>query len=115
MAYTPGNVHNSKEFDKLLDINKHKSKIKTCGEVYADSAYANKKNDEKLGQQNNKVLHRAYRNTPLTDRQKQENKQRSSIRYIVFIKSKKNLIFPAVYCFISLFLVLSHSLGVTTP
>jgi hypothetical protein len=27
---------------------------------YADSAYANKKNDEKLGKQNNKVLHRAY-------------------------------------------------------
>jgi hypothetical protein len=42
----------------LLGINKHKHKneIKTCGEVYADSAYANKKNDEKLGQQNNKVL-----------------------------------------------------------
>jgi hypothetical protein len=41
--------------DKLLGINKHKNKnkIKTCGEVYADSAYANKKNDEKLGQQNN--------------------------------------------------------------
>jgi hypothetical protein len=37
----------------------HKNKIKTCGEVYADSAYTNKKNDEKLGQQNNKVLHRA--------------------------------------------------------
>jgi hypothetical protein len=33
---------------------KNKNKIKTCGEVYADSAYANKKNDEKLGQQNNK-------------------------------------------------------------
>jgi hypothetical protein len=29
----------------LLGINKHKNKIKTCGEVYADSAYANKKND----------------------------------------------------------------------
>jgi IS5 family transposase len=83
MTYTPGNVHDSKEFYKLLGINKHKNKIKTCGEVYADSAYANKKNDEKLGKQNNKVLHRAYRNTPLTDRQKQENKQRSSIRYIV--------------------------------
>ncbi|CAC9634910.1 hypothetical protein, partial [uncultured Gammaproteobacteria bacterium] len=85
MTYTPGNVHDSKEFDKLLGINKHKNKnkIKTCGEVYADSAYANKKNDEKLGKQNNKALHRAYRNTPLTDRQKQENKQRSSIRYIV--------------------------------
>jgi hypothetical protein len=54
----------------LLGINKHKhkNKIKTCGEVYADSAYTNKKNDEKLSQQNNKVLHRAYRNTPLTDR-----------------------------------------------
>jgi hypothetical protein len=36
----------AKEFDKLLGINKHKNKnkIKTCGEVYADSAYANKKN-----------------------------------------------------------------------
>ena len=49
MTYTPGNVHDSKEFDKLLGINKHKNKIKTYGEVYADSAYANKKNDEKLG------------------------------------------------------------------
>jgi hypothetical protein len=29
----------------VLGINKHKNKIKTCGEVYADSAYANKKND----------------------------------------------------------------------
>ncbi len=60
-----------------------RTKIPYLPEVYADSAYANKKNDEKLGKQNNKVLHRAYRNTPLTDRQKQENKQRSSIRYIV--------------------------------
>jgi hypothetical protein len=42
----------------LLGINKHKNKIKTYGEVYADSAYANKKNDEKLGKQNNKVLDR---------------------------------------------------------
>jgi IS5 family transposase len=57
MTYTPGNVHDSKEFDKLLGINKHKNKIKTYGEVYADSAYANKKNDEKLDKQNNKVLH----------------------------------------------------------
>ncbi len=41
------------------------------------------KNDEKLGKENNKILHRAYRNKPLTKQQKQENKQRSSIRYIV--------------------------------
>ncbi len=32
---------------------------------------------------NNKILHRAYRNKPLTKQQKQDNKQRSSIRYIV--------------------------------
>ncbi|BAS67324.1 IS5 family transposase [Bathymodiolus septemdierum thioautotrophic gill symbiont] len=79
MTYTPGNVHDSKEFDKLLDI----SKSKTCGQVFADSAYANKNNNEKLGKENNKILHRAYRNKPLTKEQKQENKQRSSIRYIV--------------------------------
>jgi hypothetical protein len=47
----------------------YRTKIPYLPEVYADSAYANKKNDEKLGKQNNKVLHRAYRNTPLTDRQ----------------------------------------------
>ncbi len=83
MTYTPGNVHDSQEFDKLLDVGCTNNKIKTHGQVYADSAYANKKNDKKLGKQNNKVLHRAYRNTPLTDQQKQDNKQRSSIRYIV--------------------------------
>jgi IS5 family transposase len=40
MTYTSGNVHDSKEFDKLLGINKYKNKnkIKTCGEVYADSS-----------------------------------------------------------------------------
>ncbi|SHE20661.1 Mobile element protein [Bathymodiolus brooksi thiotrophic gill symbiont] len=83
MTFTLGNVHDSQEFDKLLDCGRAKDKLKTCGEVYADSAYANKKNDKKLGKKNNKVLHRAYRNTPLTQVQKQENKQCSSIRYIV--------------------------------
>ena len=83
MTFTPGNVHDSQEFDKLLDCGRVKDKLKTCGEVYADSTYANKTNDKKLGKQNNKVLHRAYRNTSLTQVQKQENKQRSSIRYIV--------------------------------
>ena len=79
MTFTPGNVHDSQEFDKLLDV----SKTKTCGQVFADSAYANKRNDKKLGKQNNKVLHRAYRNTLLTNKQKQDNRQRSSVRYIV--------------------------------
>jgi IS5 family transposase len=83
MTYTPGNVHDSQELDELLDINKSKDKLKVSGQVYADSAYANKLNDKKLGKQNNKILHRAYRNKSLTQQQKQENKQRSSIRYIV--------------------------------
>ena len=83
MTYTPGNVHDSQELDELLDINKSKDKLKVGGQVYADSAYANKLNDKKLGKQNNKILHRAYRNKPLTQQQKQDNKQRSSIRYVV--------------------------------
>lgn len=83
MTYTPGNVHDSQEFDELLDIKSSDSQVKATGQVYADSAYANKDNDKKLGKQNNKVSHRAYRNKPLTKQQKQENKQRSSIRYIV--------------------------------
>ena len=56
MTYTPGNVHDSQELDELLDINKSKDKLKVGGQVYADSAYANKLNDKK---------------------------QRSSIRYVV--------------------------------
>jgi IS5 family transposase len=83
MTYTPGNVHDSQELDELLDINKSKDKLKVGGQVYADSAYANKLNDKKLGKHNNKILHRAYRNKPLTQQQKQDNKQRSSIRYVV--------------------------------
>ena len=85
MTFTPGNVHDSQEIDELLGIDKNKAnkRTKIPGQVYADSAYANKLNDKKLGKHNNKILHRAYRNKPLTQQQKQENKQRSSIRYIV--------------------------------
>ena len=91
MTYTKGSVHDSQELDALLGIdinhsnanNTNKDSIKTPGQVYADSAYANKLNDKKLGKQNNKILHRAYRNKPITQQQKQDNKQRSSIRYIV--------------------------------
>jgi len=85
MTFTPGNVHDSQEFDELLGIDKNKAnkRTKIPGQVYADSAYTNKLNDKKLGKQNNKILHRAYRNKSLTQQQKQENKQRSSIRYIV--------------------------------
>lgn len=87
MTYTKGSVHDSQEFDALLNISNLKDsstdRLRVGGEVYADSAYANKNNDKKLGKRNNKILHRAYRNKPLTKQQKQQNKQRSSIRYIV--------------------------------
>ena len=63
---TAGNVHDSKELEKLLEFKEGKSVRK----VYADSAYANGKNEEKLGAENNKILHRAYRNKPLTREQK---------------------------------------------
>jgi IS5 family transposase len=75
MTYTPGNVHDSKEFDHLLGDMR--------GQVYADSAYANKDNDRKLGKVNNKILHSAYRNKPLTAQQKAQNKIYSSVRYVV--------------------------------
>ena len=83
MTYTPGNIHDSQELDRLLAVENSNNKLKTCAEVYADSAHTNKKNDKKFGKQNNKILHRAYRNTPLIDQQKQDNKQRSSICYVV--------------------------------
>jgi len=70
MTYTPGNVHDSQEFDNLLDIEKTKNKLKAGGQVYADSTYTNKLNAKKLGKYNNKILHRAYRNKPLIQQQK---------------------------------------------
>ena len=56
MTFTPGNVHDSQEFDELLGIDKNKAnkRTKIPGQVYADSAYANKLNDKKLGKHNNK-------------------------------------------------------------
>jgi IS5 family transposase len=67
MTFTATNVHDSQELDKL---------VKGCGgQIYGDSAYANKKNDKKFGVKNNKILHRAYRNKPLTKVKKREIKQ----------------------------------------
>jgi len=74
-SYTAGNQHDSTEFDNLLTGKEL--------EVYADSAYASKKNHQKLGKRRNKILHRAYRNKPLTAEQKRQNKERSRIRSTV--------------------------------
>ena len=85
MTYTLGNVHDSLhdfgEFDHLLGDRR--------GQVYADSAYTHraqvptKTMTRKLGKENNRILHRAYRNTPLTEQQKALNKMYSSVRYVV--------------------------------
>jgi IS5 family transposase len=74
---TAGNVHDSQVFTQLLSGDE--------AAVYADSAYASGKTDawlkdKKIG---NGVLDRAYRNTPLSDQQKQRNKTLSKTRYIV--------------------------------
>jgi len=74
LEYTKANVHDSQVFEEILTGYEH--------EVYADSAYASQATDQLLGKKN-KVLHRAYRNRPLTDKQKQENQQRSKTRSTV--------------------------------
>ena len=76
---TAGHIHDSKELEKLLEFKDGKS-VGKCMQI---GAYANRKNDEKLGAENNKILHKAYRNKPLTREQKRENRVNSSIRYVV--------------------------------
>lgn len=74
LAYSPANDHDSQHFDEVL--------TGTESAVYADSAYASKKNEARLGKKS-KILHRAYRNTPLTDAQKAANKIHSGVRSTV--------------------------------
>ena len=73
-AFTAGNVHDSNHFIDLLSGNE--------SEVYADSAYKSKKHDDWLEshQVGNKVVVRAYRNTPLTLEQKKKNQRHSGTR-----------------------------------
>jgi IS5 family transposase len=74
---TPGNVHDSQVFEDLF-TGREKA-------VYADSAYKSEVHDQLLktkGIQNN-LLNRAYRNTPLTEAQKQFNCYASQVRCTV--------------------------------
>ena len=76
-AFTSGNVHDSNHFIDLLSGKE--------SEVYADSAYKSKKHDEWLEDHHvgNKVVERAYRNTPLTPEQKKKNERNSGTRCTV--------------------------------
>ncbi|MBK8815552.1 MAG: transposase [Methylococcaceae bacterium] len=54
-------------------------------QVYADKAYASAEHDRLLAKRNtgNRILNKANRNQPLSDRQKQQNRQWSSVRSTV--------------------------------
>lgn len=75
--YTPGNEHDSQSLEKLL--------TGTEAQVYADKAYASAEHDRLLAKRNtdNRILHKAKRNQPLSDPQKHQNRQWSSIRSTV--------------------------------
>jgi len=75
--YTPGNEHDSHSLKKLLTY--------TEEQVYADKAYASAEHDRLLAKRNtgNRILNKAKRNQPLSDRQKQQNRQWSSVRSTV--------------------------------
>jgi IS5 family transposase len=77
VGYTPGNGHDSKSLEQLL--------TGTEEQVYADKAYASAEHDNLLAKRNtgNRILHKAKRNQPLSDQQKQQNRQWSSVRCTV--------------------------------
>jgi IS5 family transposase len=76
-AFTAGNVHDSQAFESLLTGNEQ--------EVNADSANRSTHHDELLKNQGvrNRILERAYRNRPLTDKQKHRNRLNSGTGCIV--------------------------------
>jgi len=74
---TTGSLHDSNVFEHLLTGSEEA--------VYADSAYKSQKHDQLLKSKDiqNRVLHRAYRNKPLSEQQKSHNKLASQVRYVV--------------------------------
>jgi IS5 family transposase len=76
-AFTAGNVHDSNHFTELLSGDE--------SAVYADSAYKSRTHDEWLEERgiDNRVMGRAYRNTPLTKAQKQNNQINAVVRCTV--------------------------------
>ena len=74
---TTGSLHDSQLFEELLTGSEK--------EIYADSAYKSKEHDELLASKRiqNKILYRAYRNNPISEIQKQQNRFASQVRYVV--------------------------------
>jgi len=75
--FTTANVHDSTKFDDML--------LGTETKVYADKGYANKKRRETLKAHGiiPKIMHKAYRNQPLTKRQREQNKRFARVRSAV--------------------------------
>jgi len=75
--YTSGNEHDSQSLEKLLTHSER--------ELYADKAYASDKHNKLLEARgiDNRILHKAKRNQPLCERQKDQNRSWSSIRSTV--------------------------------
>ncbi|MCF6345462.1 MAG: IS5 family transposase [Thiomicrorhabdus sp.] len=74
---TTGSLHDSNVFTQLMTGQEK--------EVYADSAYKSQEHDQFLNEKRIKscVLNRAYRNKPMTEDQKLQNRFSSQVRYIV--------------------------------
>lgn len=74
---TPANVHDSQVFEPLLDV------AAPHAIVVADKGYASLHNTTLLAKRKLKdgIMHKGYRNTPITQAQKEENKALQAIRY----------------------------------
>jgi IS5 family transposase len=77
VGFTAANVHDSRVFENLLTGSEN-----AC---YADKAYKSKKHDQLLNKKTieNCILNKAKRNKPLTQEQKQQNKNWSGTRSTV--------------------------------
>ena len=76
-AYSKGNLHDSNCFTELLSAEETS--------VYADSAYLSKEHEAWLSKRKikSRVIKRAYRNRPLTDKDKHFNRIHSGVRCTV--------------------------------
>jgi len=77
VEFTAANVHDSAMFDDLL--------LGTEKRVYADKGYAKKERREQLRRQGivPKIMHKGYRNRPITDKQRKQNTIYSKTRNAV--------------------------------
>lgn len=75
-AITDASVHDSQVLGDLLD------KTDAHHDIYADSAYTGDRNEKALKRRKirNRIHERGYRNRPLTDQQKENNRKKSTIR-----------------------------------